>query len=93
MEEQVLPSFAWQRYPHLVARSRPPLVARTLVSVNGARDAGLSSLAAHVRGADHWCGVKIAHDSASEKDLEKKSATHMLLESVAREVGGIVSTT
>ena len=75
-EETVLPTFAWQRFPSLVAQSQPPLLARTLSMVSCGnktscapchRSPGsLASLVAFARRSSNWCGIKIARDDNEE---------------------------
>ena len=81
LEEHALPTFAWQRYPRLVAKARTPVVARVL-DPGVAGDACVRSPctsacreSAHAFPAlmnavagrpDLWCALKIAKDSGNE---------------------------
>lgn len=93
LEEHALPTFAWQRYPRLVAHARPPVVARVLdFSVSADKcvrspctracrestHAFPALLDAVAAGSDLWCAVKIA------KDTEHEATTEHLLAEVAR---------
>ena len=66
VEESVLPSFALQRFPDLVQRSRPPLVTRTFFTfgraVNTSTPALKAVLAAARRPDAGFCGIKFARD-------------------------------
>ena len=96
LEEHALPTFAWQRYPQLVAHARPPVVARVL-DYGVAGDACVRSpctracQSAHAFPAlmdavagrpDLWCALKIA------KDGEHEATTEHLIREVER-CGGL----
>ena len=97
LEEHALPTFAWQRYPRLVAHARPPVVARVM-DYGVARDACVHSpctracrenaqtfpaLMDAVAGRpDLWCALKIT------KDGEHEATTEHLIREVER-CGGL----
>ena len=97
LEEHALATFAWQRYPRLVAHARPPVVARVL-DYGVADDACVRSpctracresthafpaLMDAVAGRpDLWCALKIA------KDGEREATTEHLMAEIER-CGGL----
>ena len=98
LEEHALPTFAWQRYPRLVAKARPPVVAHVLdfgvagdpcvrsPCTSACRESAhaFPALMNAVAGRpDLWCALKIARDSGNEATTE-----HLIAEV---ECGGLCS--
>ena len=80
LEESILPTFAWQKFPQLAQLAKPPLVARFLGTPGDeecdvlnctescrARPTSLTSAVQYLRRhSDVWCGLKLAHDSGDK---------------------------